>query len=169
MKKLTLFIIALTTCVALVACGGGTSKNGLTNNPSVEDVKTALSAISDIATIEIVTEDNDPNEQLGKQGGYTGCVFFKSSLVDESEIYVDDGDDINSAIDCGTDGGGCLEIYANAGDAKKRDDYLASFDGTALTSGSHKVLGTVVIRTSSKLKASQQQALETAIIDALST
>jgi hypothetical protein len=89
-------------------------------------------------------------------------------LVDESEINVDDGEDINSAIDCGTDGGGCHEIYANAGDAKKRDDYLASFDGTAFSSGSHKVLGTVVIRTSSKLKASEQQALETAIVAALS-
>ena len=168
MKKLTLFILAITMCFALAACGGGTNKSGLTNNPSAEDVKTALSVISDITTIEIVTEDNDPNEQLSKQGGYTGCVFFKSSLVDESEIYVDDGGDINSAIDCGTDGGGCLEIYANAGDAKKRDDYLASFDGTVFSSGSHKVLGTVVIRTSSKLKASEQQTLETAIVDALS-
>lgn len=168
MKHLTLFALMLTMVFSLSACGGGTSNNDLTNNPSAEQVKTALSTISNITTLEAATEDNDPNGQLGKQGGYTGCVFFKSSMVDENEIYVDDDKDINSAIDCGTDGGGCLEIYANASDAKKRDEYLASFDGTAFSSGSHKVVGTIVIRTSSKLKASEQQTLETSIVDALS-
>ncbi len=39
----------------------------------------------------------------------------------------------------------------------KRDSYLASFDGAGmLNSGSHKVLGTIVIRTSTKLTATQQ-------------
>lgn len=165
MKKLTLIALALIMCIALAACG---NSKGMTNNPSAEQVKTALSAISNITAIEIVTEDNDPNNQLGKQGGYTGCIFFKSSLIDESKLYVDEDGDINSAIDCGTDGGGCIEIYANASDAKKRDEYLASFDSTAFSSGSHKVVGTVLIRTSSKLKASEQQALETEIVDVLS-
>lgn len=60
-----------------------------------------------------------------------------------------------------------LKYTQRVGDAEKRNDYLASFDGGILSSGSHSVLGTCVIRTSTYLKASQQQALEQALIDAL--
>ncbi|MDD4592835.1 MAG: DUF5067 domain-containing protein [Parabacteroides sp.] len=161
MKKCTLaFILAFVLALSLLtACGNSSSKNDLTNNPSIESVKEAISDIESITLIEIVTEDNDPNEQLGKQGGYTGSLFFKSSLVtDETD---------ESAITAGTDGGGSIEVYANKSDAEKRNEYLATFDGTAVSSGSHKVLGTLVIRTSNRLKASQQTKLETEIINAL--
>ena len=50
---------------------------------------------------------------------------------------------------------------------KKRNDYLAGFDGGIFASGSHKVIGTVLIRTSDHLTASQQEELETAIVEAL--
>lgn len=153
-------IVALLGSITLLAgCSGLSSKTDLTNNPSIESVRDAISGIENIVSIEIVTEDNDPNKQLGKQGGYTGCLFFKSPLVtDETE---------ESAIAAGTDGGGCIEVYANKSDAEKRNKFLASFDGTAFSSGSHKALGTIVIRTSSKLKASQQSELETALVNAL--
>lgn len=161
MKKCTLaFILTFVLALSLLtACGNSSSKNDLTNNPSIESVKEGISDIESITLIEIVTEDNDPNEQLGKQGGYTGSLFFKSSLVtDETD---------ESAITAGTDGGGSIEVYANKSDAEKRNEYLATFDGTAVSSGSHKVLGTLVIRTSNRLKASQQTKLETEIINAL--
>ncbi len=135
--------------------------------PTADDVKSAISGIEGIMSVEIVTEDNDPNGSLGKQGGYIGCVYFKYSLVDESELYVEEGGDIASAIDCGTDGGGCIEIYANAADANIRNDYLASFDVGVFTSGSHIVLSTMVVRTSDLLTASEQQALEAKLIEAL--
>lgn len=158
MKKRTqVFVLAFVLALSmLTGCG---KSSDLTNNPSIESVKEAISDIESITLIEIVTEDNDPNKQLGKQGGYTGCLFFKSSLV------TDETDD--SAIKAGTDGGGSIEVYANKSDAEKRNEYLATFDGTALSSGSHKVLGTLVIRTSNNLKASQQTKLETEIIKAL--
>jgi len=163
MKKLNItFILALFLALTLLnACGKASSENDLTNNPSIESVKEAIANIDTITLIEVVTEDNDPNGQLGKQGGYTGQLYFKSSLVtDETD---------ESAIEAGTDGGGSIEVYANESDAIKRNEYLAGFDGTALSSGSHKVLGTLVIRTSDKLKASQQTILETNIINALLT
>ena len=161
MKKRTMaFILAFVLALSLLtACGNSSSKNDLTNNPSIESVKEAINGIESITLIEIVTEDNDPNGQLGKQGGYTGCLYFKSSLVtDETDA---------SAIVAGTDGGGSIEVYANKSDAEKRNEYLATFDGSAISSGSHKVLGTLVIRTSNLLKASQQTKLETEIINAL--
>ena len=50
---------------------------------------------------------------------------------------------------------------------EKRNNYLAAFDGTVLASGSHKVVGTVVVRTSNLLLASQQKLLESNIIAVL--
>jgi len=129
------------------------------NNPSIEAVSAAIKRISTIKDIGIVTEDNDPNNQLGKQGGYTGALFFVDSNALETE-----GDDV---FEKGTDGGGSIEIYANSQDATKRDAYLANFDGSALSSGSHVVVGTLVIRISNKMTASQQDTLQQQIIDAL--
>ncbi|MDR1068808.1 MAG: hypothetical protein LBL36_06170 [Clostridiales Family XIII bacterium] len=129
--------------------------------PTPEGVKTAISKVDGIIEVEIVTEDNDPNEMLGKQGAYTGAVYFTYNLVDQNEF---DGDTV---IDKGSDGGGCIEIFADNADAEKRDEYLAAFDGSVFASGSHKVLNTLVVRTSSKLKASEQQALEAKLIEAL--
>lgn len=121
-----------------------------------------LEQIRTITDIQIATEDRDPNGQLGKQGGYTGCVFFRDSRVAQSDL-ASTGD----AIDIGTDGGGSVELYAAEADAKRRDAYLASFDGTALSSGSHIVVGTVLVRTSCHLKASQQKEFTEEILEVL--
>ena len=67
-------------------------------------------------------------------------------------------------IDKGTDAGGQIEVYATPEDAVKRDTYLAAFDGSAFSSGSHVVIGTCVVRTSNELKASQQNELTANII-----
>ena len=117
--------------------------------------------IDEIKYVKAVTEDNDPNGQLNKPGGYTATVYFESSNVDQNEVY---GTDL---IEKGTDAGGAIEVYATEEDAHKRNDYLATFDGTVLASGSHRVVGTVVIRTSDELTASKQKALEAKIISAL--
>lgn len=120
-----------------------------------------LKRVEGITEIAPVTEDNDPNGNLGKQGGYTAQVFFSFEGVDLSEVY---GLDI---FDKGTDGGGSIEVYRTVEDVKNRNEYLAQFDGTALCSGSHTICGTMLVRTSDYLKASQQQELEKAIIDSL--
>jgi len=167
-SKLKIVFFATMTILlglVLVSCSGSEegstneSEMGLTNNPEIEDVRDAIISIEHISLIEIVTEENDPNGQLGKAGGYTGALFFIYDLVEDNNE--------DSAIDAGTDGGGCIEIYATVEDAESRDSYLGNFDGTIFSSGSHTVLGTVVIRTSNDLTASQQQTLEDAIIDAL--
>ncbi len=120
-------------------------------NPSEDFVIQRLKEIPNISGYQAVTEDHDPNGNLNKQGGYTSTVYFSTSLIDQSSVY---GNDI---VDKGTECGGAIEVYASEEDAKKRDSYLAGFDGAGiLNSGSHKVLGTIVIRTSTKLTATQQ-------------
>ncbi len=135
----------------------------LVNAPEEAYVIKCLKNIPHITGISAVTEDNDPNGKLNKAGGYTSTVYFSYDKVPESEIK-HQGDTI---IDKGTDGGGGIEVYANEEDVNKRNDYLSNFDGGLFASGSHKVLGTVLVRTSNYLTASQQKDLESAIVDAL--
>ncbi|GHJ59547.1 hypothetical protein NOK12_20650 [Nocardioides sp. OK12] len=130
-------------------------------NPSEQFVIQRIGSLQGIAGVQAVTEGNDPNGNLNKQGGYTATVYFSSTLVNQASVF---GRDI---VDKGTEGGGAIEVYRNVKDAKARNSYLASFDGGPISSGSHKVVGTVVVRTSDKLTASQQDALENSLRKAL--
>lgn len=132
------------------------------SNPSEMFVIQRLEPIKSINGIQAATEDNDPNGQLNKQGGYTAAVYFRSNLVDKADLS--SGTDI---VSYGTDGGGQIEVYETVEAAEKRNTYLSAFDGGVINSGSHTVVGTLVVRTSSNLTASQQKELETQIIQAL--
>lgn len=123
--------------------------------PSDEFVMERLKLIGTITETAAVTEDHDPNGQLGKQGGYIGCIYFTDSQVDRSLIFAPSDD----VIDTATEGGGAIEIFATKADAEAREAYLATFDGTAFSSGSHRVVGTCLVRTSIHLTASQQNTL----------
>ena len=128
-------------------------------NPSEEFVLERMNGIANVTAVKAATEDNDPNGNLHKSGGYTSAVFFISDLV--SGVISDD------PVSEGTDGGGCIEVYETKEDAEKRNTYLSAFDGSWIDSGSHMVVGTVVIRTSSNLTATQQSELETNIYNSL--
>lgn len=123
-------------------------------NPSEDFVVLRLQGIEGISACQTVTEEHDPNGMLNKQGGYTAVVYFSSPWIDQDEVY---GNDI---VEKGTECGGGIEVYASVDDAENRNAYLASFDGAGmLNPGSHTVLGTIVIRTSSLLTATQQNEL----------
>lgn len=135
-------------------------------NPSEAFVIERVTGLPNVTGVEAVTETNDPNGKLNKAGGYTASVYFSSDLVDRSEVTASEG--YTGIVADGTDGGGCVEVYATAEEAENRNTYLASFDGNSfLSPGSHEVLGTCVIRTSDKLNASQQQEMTQAIKDSL--
>ena len=127
-------------------------------NPSEAFVISCLKEVEGIVAYDAATEDNDPNGQLGKQGGYTSAVYFQYDKVNQGETYG------STVIEKGTDCGGQIEVYVTKEDAEKRDTYLAAFDGGILASGSHTVIGTMVVRTSNLLKASEQKELEAALI-----
>ena len=129
-------------------------------NPSEQFILQRLTGIANITALEAVSEGNDPNNKLGKQGGYTACVYFNSDLVDSSDVYL--SGDYTPVVDGGCDAGGAVK------DAKKRDEYLSSFDGNSiLDPGSHKVVGTCVVRTSCHLAASQQNNMTSNVEQAL--
>lgn len=134
-------------------------------NPSEQFVLERLAGLPNITGAEAVTEQNDPNGNLHKDGGYTAAIYFSSDLVDTSQLYAQPGYTGIPAV--GTDAGGCVEVYATAEEAEERNAYLASFDGTILNSGSHAVVGTCVVRVSYLLTASEQDAIEQSIIENL--
>lgn len=134
-------------------------------NPSEQFVIERLTGLPNITGVEAATEQNDPNGNLHKDGGYTSAVFFSCDLVDQSQVYTDGS--YTGIPASGTDGGGCVEVYETAQDAEERNTYLSAFDGSILRPGSHTVLGTCVVRTSDLLQASQQDAIEQAIVDSL--
>ena len=170
-KIISVLLCVIVVVMSLASCGkdNQSTKDQSTkeqlpdgiDNPSSEYVVMCLKKIPLITGIEAVTERNDPNGNLNKQGGYTAQVFFSYALVDQTEFEED------TVIDKGTDCGGSVEVYATEKDAQKRDQYLSTFDATPLATGSHKVVGTVIVRTSNKLTASQQRSLEYDIIAAL--
>lgn len=133
--------------------------------PSDQFVMERLQRIETISDIEEVTEDHDPNGNLHKSGGYIGAIYFADNQINRADLYIEAGKE--GSIDVGTNGGGCVEIYANTDDANSRNTYLSSFDGSILDSGSHTVLGTLIIRTSHSLTATQQSDLTQKITDAL--
>jgi len=162
-------LFSLLSCVLFlgVITGCGNSQNNLLNNPKDEDVKNAIEKIDGVKSTCVVTEENDPNGSLNKAGSYTGAVYFRLTQVDENiaddEYAIPYEDD---ACKAGTSGGGQIEIYANEKDAKSRNDYLTSFDGT-IFADFHNVRGTVIIRLSNQLSASQQNELEEKIYNIL--
>ena len=135
--------------------------------PSDDFVMERLQRIDTITMMAPVTEDHDPNGKLGKQGGYIGCIYFRDSQVDQSTLYVDG--DREDVVDVGTQGGGAIEIFNTNEEATARDLYLANFDGTMFASGSHYVIGTVLIRTSDELTGTQQLELTDKIKEVLTS
>ena len=135
-------------------------------NPSEEFVMQRILTVDDVADARAVTEDQDPNGNLHKAGGYTSTIYFESKTVNQSDVYVS-GKYADVLIDKGTDAGGAIEVYENVEYAEKRRDYLATYDGTIYANGTHTVIGTVLVRTSNELTATQQKELEQKVIDAL--
>lgn len=130
-------------------------------NPTNTFIEERIKTIPTITGVQSVTEANDPNGNLNKQGGYTASVYFTDSQVTESVS----GKDI---VEKGNDAGGNVEVYKTKEEAEKRNTYISTFDGNGLLNpGSHYVYGTIVIRTSSSLTASQQETLTQNIYEKL--
>lgn len=128
-------------------------------NPNETFITERIKNIDGITGYASATEETDVNGLLNKPGGYTSVTYFSYSKVPEDE-YLNN----NSIVENGVEGGGGLEVFSNKEDAEKRNEYLASFDGSILATGSHTVVGTIVVRTSDNLTASQQKKLEEKII-----
>ena len=96
---------------------------------------------------------------LGKDGGYTSATYFTVPQLTKDKNA--------DPVQLGTDGGGCIEVYKNIDDAKTRCDYLKSFDGSILPTGSYSLIGTMIVRTSYQLDDASQYNLTDEIFSSL--
>ena len=142
--------------------------------PADSFVMERLALVETVGAMEAVTEANDPNKALNTPGGYIGCIFFIDKQVDLTKFY--DYQPGDGPLDLGFIGGGAIEIYKTVEDAQTRDTQLGMFDNTTVHTaentsffepGAHGVVGTVVIRTSSKISEEQQGILLEAVQEAL--
>ena len=123
-----------------VEADDATSEGSADDVPAAEDVPAA---------------DGEPDADAP-----TARVYFASTLVSEACIYLSDEDLMASDGACG----GCVEFYATAEAAQRRDGELASQGG-----GAHAAAGTLVVRLSDVLSARERQALMAKVLDALTT
>lgn len=148
----------------LKACEKAVSESrrlyGLLDNPEESYVVERLKTVENVEGVQAATEDTDPNNLIGKNGGYKSYIAFTCP-------YAQDGYLTGDSLEDGVDGGGVVEIYETADLAKQRNDYLSSFDGGLLAGEVHDVYGTIIIRLSSNMKASEQKEMEEAIFKAL--
>lgn len=118
--------------------------------------------VDTITKVEAATEETDGNKLMNKEGGYYAYVAMKSSMVDDSYYSS------QSPVEAGTDGGAVIEAFKTVKEAEARNTYLSGLDGNgAFSPGTHKVVGTLLVRTSNELTASQQKKLEKDVINAL--
>ena len=150
---------------SMTAVKNSRAQYALVDTPTEEFIIDRLKTVSNVAYVKAATEENDPNGQLGKQGGYIAQVFFSSPLVNPRYMDMPNLDIVEKGTDCG----GSIEVYNTPYEAELRNAYLGGFDGTPFSSGSHKVIGTIIIRTSYQLKASDQKKLESEIVSALTS
>lgn len=131
-------------------------------NPDESFLIERAKTVDTITDVEAATEETDINKLMNKPGEYTSYIAMKSSMV-EDDYY-----DSMGPVEAGNDGGAVIEAFATVKDAENREQYLAGYDGQAMLSpGTHTVVGTLLVRTSSELTASQQKQLEKDIIEAL--
>lgn len=128
--------------------------------PAGDWVMERLNTVESITEAQAVTETQNPDGLLGKEGGYSSCIYFTVADASPDEVPG------NSVVAKGADAGGAVEVYPSLADAEARVQYLAGLDGTVLYSGSYAIVGTMVIRTSYKLSDAQQLDLTNAVTTA---
>lgn len=112
-----------------------------------EQVMLGLSAVGlPIADYVVYTEETDPNELLGRPGGYLSKVNFSDARLEQLSDF-----DI--------DGGGSVEVFETTAGAQSRYDYVDSITSSmGFLAEYHWITEQVVLRVSNSL--TPQQAAE---------
>lgn len=110
-----------------------------------ELLKAKVGTVTEIVTI---TEDNDPNDMLGRPNGYTSAAVIKDAA---GECPAD-----GIGIDCGA----TIEYWPDEAAATQRGEYVITMQkaiGGLAGSEWDRVKGNALLRVSGKLKPSQAQ------------
>ena len=132
---------------------GGSSSVDYTIKPSATYVINCLKSLTEVGEVQSKIVNNPT--------GILNEIYFELNMVDQTEFSE------TTVSEKGTACGGCIEVFSTASYANERNTYLKEFDDTIFDSGSHKVVGTCVIRISCELSDSVQQSITNKIINEL--
>lgn len=128
---------------------GGTSTTPGINRTASEIVAGFKQALP-IAETKDFTAADDPNEQLGRPGGYTSKTSWHDSRLEAADFDVD--------------GGGSVEVFATEDEAKKRIEYIDSVTKSSpMLNEYHWAKGIVVLRVAKGLTPDQAEEYHSAL------
>jgi hypothetical protein len=157
MRTLMAVLLVLAAC----ACGGS-SDDAASSEPSPAastspgaESETPVASIGELPTVTRaveVTEDNDPNDLIGRPNGYEGAtVFYDKRVAECSEL----------GVSCGA----TLEIWPDGESAQRRAAYIQGIlkESPMLGSEYHYRDGALLLRVTGELKPSEASAYERAL------
>jgi hypothetical protein len=105
-----------------------------------------------IAKVVTITEDNDPNDKIGRPNGYTSAAV----LYDRTLSCPDPG------VACGAS----IEVWPSTADAKARSDYIqrALKDNPMLGTEYNYLRGPALFRVFGEIKPTAAKTLEAAFL-----
>ena len=123
-------------------------------NPNKDFLVERLQSVANVINIAASTADNDPNNGMSAERGYTVQIYFSADYFNNAELK---GDPL---IREGTSAGGSLETYRNDDDAFQRNQYLTALEGNkGFNPGKHRQVGTIVLRASNELPDDKAEEL----------
>lgn len=129
--------------LVLTACGGG---DGSPKDDAGAATKRLEAGVTSVDKTVTITEDNDPNDKIGRDGGYVaGAVLYDSRTSCDS-----------LGVECGA----TIEEWPDADSAQERLDYIKSLGAIANEYGYRD--GSLVLRVTGELKPSQAAEYEAA-------
>ena len=141
--RFTLAAVPVIAAVALLAgCAGG-----------VEEAETATdianhlqAAVPSVGKVVTITEDNDPNDLIGRPSGYT----------DAAVVYDSEAECTEPGVDCGA----TIEIWPSEADATARKEYLQTMikEMPILDNEYDTVHGPALLRVTGQIKPSRAEA-----------
>jgi hypothetical protein len=158
-------LILLLALLFLVACGGprgGTSAPAATTTTAADKLLSAKELLAKfqqdglpVGQVTCFTEESDPNDMLGRPGGYTSKCDWADKREQQS-----DPEDLT---------GGSIEVFDASETAIARADALSAFAGAGmLSTGYTWVVGSAtVLRIDKELTSKQAAEYRTAALEVL--
>jgi hypothetical protein len=165
MRTIALLAVAV---LALAGCGQDAPSSGPAAAPAetaavkapgvdtAADLVAALSTRVKTAKLSVAyTEESDPNDKLGRPGGYVSKAAFVDSRIDAGDVLGEKGD---------VQFGGGVEVFTDPVDAQARKAYVEETLEAAQVFGSEymAVAGGALLRVSGELTPKQWRAYERA-------
>jgi len=110
-------------------------------------LKNKIGSVQQVVTI---TEDNDPNDLIGRPSGYVSGAVIYDSRAQCSKL----------SVDCGA----TIEVWPSAGAAKTRSEYIEGLQKGSPVLGTeyHYLNGPALLRVAGKLKPTEAKEYESA-------